>query len=52
MIFKKKIKKKIKKNCSTCRFNYGLGCSVGTFYAKERGVNAVCIEGELWEGKK
>lgn len=47
-IFKKK---KTKKNCTTCRFNYGLGCEVGTFYAKERGINVVCYNGELWEGK-
>lgn len=37
------------RKCTTCRFNSG-NCNVGTYYA-EMGLNNVCYEGELWEGK-
>jgi len=51
MNFRFKIfKKKVKKNCITCRFNCGMHCSVGTYYT-EKGLNKICYEGELWEEK-
>jgi len=44
----KLFKKKQKKNCTTCKFNTGTDCTVGTHYA-EKGMSALCYEGELWE---
>ena len=41
---------KPKKNCTTCRFNDGVFCNVGTHYA-EMGKTGLCIQGELWEKK-
>jgi len=49
-IFKKKIKKE--GSCKRCKFNKdNLYCNVGSHYA-EQGINALCMEGELWEEKE
>jgi len=49
-IFHKRNKKKTN-TCITCKFNEdGNHCTVGTHYA-EKGLSAVCYEGELWEKK-
>jgi len=40
--------KKVKKNCTTCKFNDGMSCNVGTYYA-DQGKTGKCYEGELWE---
>lgn len=37
--------------CSTCHFNCGENCDVGTFYA-EQGKTGLCIQGELWKKKE
>ena len=37
-----------KGKCTTCRFYTELCCTVGTYYA-EKGQNALCYEGELWQ---
>ena len=34
--------------CLNCKYNLGESCGVGTVYA-EKGINAICYEGELWE---
>lgn len=41
-------KTKDKGKCTKCKFNLGETCGVGTVYA-EKGINAICYEGELWE---
>lgn len=38
------------KNCMSCKFNDGYNCTVGTYYAN-KGIKAICIEGELWQNK-
>ena len=49
-------KKKPKQTCKNCRFNCEddhtcmNDCNVGSYYA-EKGLNRICYEGELWEGK-
>jgi len=43
-----KFKRRKKQTCMNCRFNNTMECTVGTYYA-EKGRNAVCYEGELWE---
>lgn len=40
-----------KKKCTTCRFNCGMDCTVGTYFA-EKGHNVICYEGERWEKKQ
>jgi len=48
--------KKPKQTCKNCRFNCEddhtcmNDCNVGSYYA-EKGLNRICYEGELWEGK-
>jgi hypothetical protein len=37
------------RKCTTCRFNNGDNCTVGTYYAVEKGLNGICYEGELWK---
>lgn len=37
-----------KKKCTTCKFNDGTDCVVGSHYAA-KSTSAVCYEGELWE---
>ena len=47
---------KQKQTCKNCRFNCEddhtcmNDCNVGSYYA-EKGLNRICYEGELWEGK-
>jgi len=41
-------KTKDKGKCAKCKFNLGETCGVGTVYT-EKGINAICYEGELWE---
>jgi len=41
-------KRKKVQNCLNCKFNLGETCGVGTVYA-EKGINAICYEGELWK---
>lgn len=49
-------KRKPKQTCKNCRFNCEddhtcmNDCNVGSYYA-EKGLNRICYEGELWEGK-
>lgn len=49
-------KKKPKQTCKNCRFNCEddhtcmNDCNVGSYYA-DKGLNRICYEGELWEGK-
>lgn len=51
-MLKNKRKKKVNNSCTTCKFNDGVFCNVGTFYAEEHGTNVTCYNGKLWEGKK
>lgn len=42
------IRKAHENSCTTCRFNDGTNCYVGTHYA-EKGETGICYNGELWE---
>ena len=45
----KKPVKPVKRNtCTTCRFNDGSYCTVGTYLA-EQGKKGICYDGNLWE---
>lgn len=47
-ILKNKKEIELKHTCKTCRFNEGIYCNVGSYYA-EKGQDKVCFQGELWE---
>ena len=42
---------KVVNSCKYCKFNRDFYCNVGSKYA-EKGQNALCYNGELWEGNE